>query len=130
MADYRFEYQMNRAPRVDLDGSGIIVISITAKYQDVTTVDPDEWFDVPGRSKDFNVPAEDVEQILAVPVGQAISALKSALAANLNTIKEPIDGWGLAQLEAFMDNNDRASAARDALDTLITTYRSYPFVFS
>ena len=130
MADYRFQYRMNRAPRVDLDGSGIVVIFITAVYQDVTTVDPDEWFDVPERTKDFNVPAADVETVLAVPVGQAISALKEALKSNIDTVKVPIIGWGLVELEAFMDANDRAMAARDALDTLITTYKVYPFVFS
>jgi len=130
MADYRFQYRMNRAPRVDLDGSGIVVIFITAVYQDVTTADPDEWFDVPERTKDFNVPAADVETVLAVPVGQAISALKTALATNIDTVKVPIIGWGLVELEAFMDANDRATAARDALDTLITTYKVYPFVFS
>ena len=130
MADYRFQYRMNRAPRVDLDGSGIVVIFITAVYQDVTTTDPDEWFDVPERTKDFNVPAADIETVLAVPVGQAISALKEALKSNIDTVKVPIIGWGLVELEAFMDANDRATAARDALDTLITTYKVYPFVFS
>ena len=130
MADYRFQYRMNRAPRVDLDGSGIVVIFITAVYQDVTTTDPDEWFDVPERTKDFNVPAADIETVLAVPVGQAISALKEALKSNIDTVKVPIIGWGLVELEAFMDANDRAAAARDALDTLITTYKVYPFVFS
>ena len=130
MADYRFQYRMNRAPRVDLDGSGIVVIFITAVYQDVTTTDPDEWFDVPERTKDFNVPAADIETVLAVPVGQAISALKEALKSNIDTVKVPIIGWNPIELEAFMDANDRATAARDALDTLITTYKVYPFVFS
>ena len=128
--DFNFQYRMDLPPRTLNDGSGMVVIRITAMYQDQLTADPDEWFIVPGRSKDFCVPAEDVEQVLSVPVGQALDTLKVVLAANLNTTNEPVTGWGAAELETYMDNNLRAQVARDDLDELITTYKTYPFVFS
>jgi len=125
-----YQYRMNRSPRAMADGSGVVIFDIDAVWQEVGTDEPETWYTIPGYHQDFCVPAEDVEAILAVPVGQAIGALKTALGNNLETKPAKIFGWAIETIKARMDANEYAAAMRDQLDALITEHMTYPFVFS
>lgn len=122
---------MNQAPRATLDGSGVVIHDISAVCR--VAGSNDAWIDVPGRHQDICVPVAELEEMLAQPSNNAkVAAYKAALARNLNTFPVAIQGWGFDQLETLMDANDRARAARDAADLLITQtfHLVYPFTFA
>ena len=124
-----YQYRMNQAPRTLGDGSGIVLFDIAAVWQEVGTAELEVWYEIPGYHQDFCVPAEDVEVVLSVPVGQAIAALKTALGDNLETKPVSVFGWATATIKERMDANEYSDAMCDQLNTLITTYKTYPFVF-
>jgi len=129
MADYVKRYRLSRSPTARNDGSGHVDHDI---YAIAAVQGSDEWFVIPGRHKTVSVPAADLSAALASGTNsQKVQAYKNLLAANLNTIPEPITGWGLNELEMLLDNNDAASAAAAEADAFVQTVAgSYPVDFN
>ena len=126
---YEFKYRLNSAPAAHLDGSGMVAHSITA----IVSIDGGEWEVVPARSQTFNVPADELEVVLAAGNASAVaSAYKQVLAANIATQNMPLVGWSIAQLTEMLDNNAAAKAQADAANVYITEtlQLSYPFSFA
>jgi hypothetical protein len=135
MADYDFKYELRQAPNARNDGSGLVRHIIWAYARDQTAAPADPWEIVPGRAKDINIPADELQAVADMPnspQNAKVQAYKQALVDNLNTMPEPITGWGAADLEALMDANDRAEAAALAADDWITNTLglSYPVPFT
>ena len=118
---YLFRYRISQ-PSARSDGSGMVNNQTMAIY---STDDGDTWQVVPARNKTIVCPASEVQTCLA---GPGIAELyKDMLARNLNTMAEPIVGWGTAQLTEMLDNNAAAAAAAAAVAVLPV---SWPYEFS
>ena len=123
---YEFKYRLNSAPEARTDGSGMVAHSIAA----IVSIDGGEWEVVPAHSQTFNVPADELEAVLAS--GNVPSAYKAVLAANIATLNMPLVGWSIAALTEMLDNNAAAKAQADAANVYITEtlQLSYPFSFA
>ena len=118
MAVYDKRYQLIDAPTPRNDGSGCVDHDIQAMY---TLTGEDEWSPVPGRHKTISVPEDELQAALAAGGASAIAtAYKEAIAANLNTIPEPIRGWSSAQLEELLLANAAAADAAEKSVNFIT----------
>ena len=131
MADYEKRYRLQSAPQARLDGSGNIDYDIFAEYR--LAGSENAWVDIPGRHKTVSVPAGEIAEALAAgTTGQKVTAYKQALAANINTLPQPINGWSLADLEALLDANDQAADMAELADTFIRNVAptAYPVWFA
>ena len=124
---YEFRYVLEQAPEARSDGSGMVAHNIHAE----ASLDGDNWAVVPARSKTFNIPASELQTVMeAGNTAQIVAAYKNALIANLNTLNEPLTGWGLDQLEELMTNNAAALSAATAADAFIDGIANYPVSFT
>jgi len=132
MADYEKRYALVQAPQARQDGSGCVDHDILAQARRAD--DPEaSWLSIPGRHKTFSVPATELAAALGSgTVGQKVQAYKQALASNMNTQPQPINGWAIDQLEALLDANDIAQMAATAAQEFIAQVvpGGYPVTFT
>jgi hypothetical protein len=133
MADYNFRYKMNKTYKTH-DGSGQLYHHIQAvALEQGSAASWDEAEVVPGCDKNIFVPATESLAIItgAGTNGEKVTAYKTLIANNVNSIHSPNHGWTFEQMELKMDNNDTVDAAFDAFEAfLVTIGQTYPIYFT
>lgn len=133
---YKYRYTVNSQSDLGyhVDGSGMVTHFIVCESQEVDENgdpigDPDTWVVVGGRSKTFNVFAQDVIDTLNLPSG-IVRAYKDLLVANFNTQNIPVTGWTEEEMNLFQDNNKLAVVGYDDLVVFIDSLPvEYPIHF-
>ena len=117
---YRYQYEIKNEANIEahVDGSGMVKHHISMQSQEVDEAgdpvgDPEIWDYVPGRSQDFNAPAD--EMVTALTGAGKAQKYKNMLVANKDTQNTPITGWEPEEVTLFYNNNDKAAAARQTL---------------
>ena len=135
---YKYCYQLQGAPTGTTDGAYIVSHDIRALYMDENETDWEAYGqEVPGNRKNFNLPTDDVETVMAMPDStgpekQAKNkAYKDLLEANINTMPVPVTGWDEATMNLKVTNNDASAAAAADVNEYITDTlgQSYPVEF-
>ena len=146
MADYKYRLQSQPEPRTD--GSGMLVHDIYTIYSEDGGV---TWSVFPQRGHySVAVPQSEIAAALAQPTTNTrVSAYKTALYVNRNTVPEPLvmpqlEGNSVAELNAFLplyaawvlamdDANDAVEQVAVDADTFILSVapgNQYPVEFS
>jgi hypothetical protein len=136
MTNYDFRYMLAQAPTPSNDGSGVVYHDIWAVARPQGTTNG--WTPVPGRHKTVAVLASDLTTVMAMPHATGpqrtakTNAYKQLLAASLNYLPSPIEGWNQTALEALMDANDAAVAQAVLANDYITVTlaQQYPVYFN
>lgn len=135
MPAYTFMYQLAKAPRINTDGAGVVLFDIWAVYRLLTT---DPWTPVPGRHQDIQVPWDELKIVNDMPHSTTAqktaktTALKNALANNLQTFGVVPQGWSIPTMQAVLDANDGAILEATRVDSFlrVTLAQVYPITFS
>lgn len=135
MAVYTFQYQLSGAPRINTDGTGMVMFDIWAVYRLLVT---DPWTPVPGRHHDIQVPWNELKVVNDMPhtntaqKNAKVVALKNALAKNLDTVGVVPYGWSIPRMQAVLDANDGAAAESPRMDSFlrVTMAQTYPITFA
>lgn len=136
MATYEFRYRLGGAPRINTDGAGVILFDILAVYR--VSGSTDAFVDVPGRHQDIQVPWSELKIVNDMPHSTTAqknaktTALKNALANNLQTFGVVPQGWSIPTMQAVLDANDGATSEATRVDLYlrVTLVQSYPITFS
>ena len=114
MTEYNFRYSL-LAPQARLNGGRHIAHDLQAEAAVEGT---EEWEVI--RHKTVLLPADDVIAALATgTTGDKATAYKQLLAANIDTMDTSVEGWGLAQLQLLLDNNETSVAAAAAITDFV-----------
>jgi len=136
MTVYDFRYQLAAAPRINSDGAGVVLFDISAVYR--VSGSTDSFVDVPGRHQDIQVPWSELKIVNDMPHSNAAqktaktSALRNALANNLDTFGVVPRGWSIPTMQAVLDANDGAALENTRVDSYlrVTLAQVYPITFS
>lgn len=136
MAVYEFRYKLGQAPRINTDGAGVVLFDIGAVYR--VSGSTDAFMDVPGRHHDIQVPWSElkiVNDMSHSTTGQKTAkttALKNALANNLDTFGVVPHGWSIPTMQAVLDANDGATLEATRVDSYlrVTLAQVYQITFS
>ena len=130
MTVYDFQYSLGQ-PSERLNGGRHISHDLQAEASIAGT---DEWFMV--RHKTVLLPADGVMTALSAgTVSEKASAYKQLIADNLFTMDEAVTGWGVAQLQQFLDNNEASIAAAAEITAFVEeelppALRQFPVKFT
>ena len=126
MASYEFRYSLG-TPEARKDGSGLVAHDLQAQAALEGT---EAW--VMLRHKTVLLPAAELSALLASgTAGEKGAAYKELIAANINTLAEPVTGWSTAQLQLLLDGNEASTlAAAASVDFVVNVLsRTFPITF-
>lgn len=123
---YDYRYILLQAPFSNQNGGGIVEHEILAQYSSDSGA---TWSDVPDRRRYFHIPAQEIEDMIALGGTEKQRATRylALIAKNIQTEVEGVDGWFPAQLEMLCAAVDLSDAQATIIDAYITTALSLAY---